>query len=55
MSDLIHELQTIFKELIKEIKIIQNTHIELYTEIMNIKHDISEILPYFDPDLSDED
>tara|TARA_R110000737_G_scaffold15454_2_gene32008 strand:- start:23 stop:217 length:195 start_codon:yes stop_codon:yes gene_type:complete len=60
---LIDEMQTIFKELIKQIKLIQDTHIELYTEIMNIKqdlygldyqyHDISEILQYFDPDLSD--
>ena len=60
---LIDEIQTIFKELIKEIKLIQDTHIELYREIMNIKqdlygldyqyHDISEILQYFDPDLSD--
>ena len=60
---LLDEMQTIFKELIKQIKLIQDTHIELYTEIMNIKqdlygldyqyHDISEILQYFDPDLSD--
>tara|TARA_R110000824_G_scaffold224824_1_gene412487 strand:+ start:140 stop:340 length:201 start_codon:yes stop_codon:yes gene_type:complete len=62
---LIDEIQTIFKELIKEIKLIQDTHIELYREIMNIKqdlygldhqyYDISEILQYFDPDLSDDD